>query len=402
MDSSPSARPPDVRILVVTDDGEAVALLQRSASELGAHYADTIDWSDCAADAASVAAVASAQRPMLAFVSADSTARAEPLCRALHEGAGDVLCVLLLPSADDGSLAELSTRYALLSVPRPTKQREAGLLLASAIGLARRLIGSVQEVERWRSESRTVAMLAGRIGHELGTHLGVGRSSASTISRLVRPLLALETPALAEAAHDILELAEISCRNLERAADISMQFKVFTGTQTRAEPTVADLVELVGNCVAMFEYETRARGITIAFRHGDAPIAWFGLQGDLVTVVANFFQNALRHAFPQRREGARIDIELSVQANGSPRLVFADNGAGISKAARARIFQPFFTTAPERGGTGLGLSTCREIVERNGGRLELVSGTTGATFVVELAPMTTPPTAPAKEAHDVI
>jgi two-component system NtrC family sensor kinase len=50
----------------------------------------------------------------------------------------------------------------------------------------------------------------------------------------------------------------------------------------------------------------------------------------------------------------------------------ADNGPGIAKAVRARLFETFFTTKGEEQGTGLGLAVSREIARGAGGDLALL------------------------------
>jgi signal transduction histidine kinase len=69
------------------------------------------------------------------------------------------------------------------------------------------------------------------------------------------------------------------------------------------------------------------------------------------------------------------------------RVVFQDNGAGISPDIMPRIFDPFFTTYPGR--VGLGLSICHGILSEHGGRIWAESQIgQGATFFVELPAIT--------------
>ncbi len=370
---------PETRVLLVADDSEPFQALRLASSELGA------SWSECRCDAENVAsAVTASGAPSVILLGATSREGAAAACDALRLPAAHILSVLLLPASHDGWASSLAERFALLCVPVPDGPQEAANVLASLITLARRLVSLVQATERWRTEVERVAMLASRIGHDIGTHFGVARTGVATILRLAKPLGVGTTPE-ADVARDILELAVLSSRNIERAEEIGAQFKRVAAAQARPEPALVDLVEVVADCVAMFAAEARTRGVSVRFHHDAPRIPWFGPAGDLVTVLANFFQNAFRHAFHVRRDGARIDVEASIRPDGRVRLSFADNGPGVPEALRVRLFEPFFTSAPDRGGTGLGLASCREIIEALGGRVDLSSKTDGAEFVVELA-----------------
>ena len=57
---------------------------------------------------------------------------------------------------------------------------------------------------------------------------------------------------------------------------------------------------------------------------------------------------------------------------------------GVPEADRVRVFDPFFTSKRESGGTGLGLPIARALAESRGGSLELEESARGACFVLTL------------------
>src|SRR5690606_2920482 len=91
-------------------------------------------------------------------------------------------------------------------------------------------------------------------------------------------------------------------------------------------------------------------------------------------VLLNLLKNAwdASRGLPAARQ--RIEIRLEV-AEGSLRILVRDYGSGLDEAARAQLFESFFTTKAD--GLGLGLSICRSIAEAHGGRLA-VAATDGA------------------------
>lgn len=94
-------------------------------------------------------------------------------------------------------------------------------------------------------------------------------------------------------------------------------------------------------------------------------------------VCANLVENALRYG-----ERAHIRIELGPDAAV---LVVGDEGPGIPAQERERVFEPFYRLEASRnresGGTGLGLTIVRRIVERHGGRIELADSRHGGLAV---------------------
>jgi NtrC-family two-component system sensor histidine kinase KinB len=87
-------------------------------------------------------------------------------------------------------------------------------------------------------------------------------------------------------------------------------------------------------------------------------------------VLDNLLDNALRHT----PAGGTIVLSLAI-AGGSNELELcvSDNGEGIAAHELQRVFDPFVQVGEKHGAAGLGLTLCREIVERHGGRIEAQS-----------------------------
>ena len=89
--------------------------------------------------------------------------------------------------------------------------------------------------------------------------------------------------------------------------------------------------------------------------------------------------------------GGQVLIKLDYdQANDTVDLVVRDTGVGIPADKLQRIFDPFFSTkkGPDetgKGGTGLGLSSCRNIIESHRGRIRVESTVgKGTAFTIKL------------------
>jgi signal transduction histidine kinase len=100
----------------------------------------------------------------------------------------------------------------------------------------------------------------------------------------------------------------------------------------------------------------------------------------ILRVLNNLVKNAVQ-SIPDGREG-RVKVEAQ-KSGAFIRIRVEDNGAGISPEQQEKIFTPYFTT--KSGGTGIGLSLCKNLVENNGGRVWFQSTPgQGSIFFVEV------------------
>ena len=169
----------------------------------------------------------------------------------------------------------------------------------------------------------------------------------------------------------------------QRAADLTRKLLAFARRQI-VDPRPLDLSDLVlttdpllrrvlGEDVELVTLPGHDLGQVIA----DA--------GQLEQVLVNLAINA-RQAMP---EGGKLTLETREEpaTAAGPRWVVLsvrDTGVGMDSSTRERLFEPFFTTRSE--GTGLGLATCRTIVEQAGGQIAVESAPGRGTSVTVRLP----------------
>jgi signal transduction histidine kinase len=94
-------------------------------------------------------------------------------------------------------------------------------------------------------------------------------------------------------------------------------------------------------------------------------------------VLANLADNAASHGTKTLTFAARA-------ADGRATITVSDDGTGISPGNRGRVFEPFFTTRREEGGTGMGLHIVKTLIEAHGGSIRLLDVAKGAAFEITL------------------
>jgi signal transduction histidine kinase len=150
------------------------------------------------------------------------------------------------------------------------------------------------------------------------------------------------------------------------------------------EPT--DLRQLVENTLVLLEREMHKYRVAVEKHFQPIPEAYVNAN-QIQQVLLNLLINA-RQAMPG---GGRLWIKLVHDAqSGMIDLVIRDSGCGIPPEKLPRIFDSFYTTksgpdASGKGGTGLGLSMCREIIEAHHGRIRVDSTVgKGTAFTLKL------------------
>jgi signal transduction histidine kinase len=162
---------------------------------------------------------------------------------------------------------------------------------------------------------------------------------------------------------------------------------------TGQEPT--DLAQLVDDTLLLLEREMNKYRITVERQFKPVPQVCLAAS-QIQQVLLNVLINA-RQAMPS---GGRVIVKIQPDAeNKTVDLVIRDFGPGIPPDKLPRIFEPFYTTktgpdASGKGGTGLGLSMCREIIEAHRGRIRVDSTVGKGTAFTLKFPVASAPAAP--------
>jgi signal transduction histidine kinase len=149
--------------------------------------------------------------------------------------------------------------------------------------------------------------------------------------------------------------------------------------------TKCDVARLVEEVLILTEKDLSKHRVQVETRFLSRPSVW-AVPGQIEQILVNLVINA-RQAMPN---GGRLRIEVRENETADlAEIKIADTGVGIPPEQLRQIFEPFFTTKePDeygRGGTGLGLSVCRQIIEQHHGRIRVESVVgKGSTFTVKL------------------
>ena len=240
----------------------------------------------------------------------------------------------------------------------------AAVALDNAEAYRRLQITQNQLVEQ--EKLAALGSLVAGVAHELNTPIGNSLLMASTLSDSSKRFLqqvqsgALRRSELERFCQTAEESSQLLVRSLGQAASLVTSFKQIAVDQTSDQRRVFDLATVcrevaltLGNRLRREEHELR-----LEVPEG---LALDSFPGPLGQVLTNLIINAMVHGLDGRK-GGLLQLQAEALDGERLRLLFSDNGRGISAENIGRIFDPFFTTRLGQGGSGLGLHISYNIV----------------------------------------
>ncbi|HJL16449.1 MAG TPA: ATP-binding protein [Sandaracinaceae bacterium LLY-WYZ-13_1] len=250
--------------------------------------------------------------------------------------------------------------------------------LSAMIAIRREATRERQLEAQLRASERMVALgtLAAGVAHEINNPLAYVLANIEHVTERLREG-ALDPAETAEA----LEAAQ---RGGERVRRIVADMNLLARERS-------DSVRPIDLCTVLDASATVARGlirpVARLVREYDGRPRVLANDGRLGQVALNLLVNAAQ-AIPAGADPTTHAVVLRA-GHDDGRVFFevSDDGVGMSRSVRERVFDPFYTTKPPGEGTGLGLSVCHQIVTGYGGSMDIESapgeGTTVRVWLAE-------------------
>jgi two-component system sensor histidine kinase SenX3 len=212
------------------------------------------------------------------------------------------------------------------------------------------------------------------ISHELKTPIGA---------------VSLLAEALVEASDDPAQVRKFAKRLIkesERLTRITKEIIELSRLQAHDALTKPDLVDIdhvVAIAIDQNQVVADSRKVQLV-GGGDAGAEVYGDEALLAVALHNLIANAVQYS----PKGARVGIGVNV-SKGVVEIAVTDQGGGIAEADLDRVFERFFRSDPARsrhtGGSGLGLSIVKHVIQNHGGDVRVWSQLgNGSTFTIRL------------------
>ncbi len=248
-------------------------------------------------------------------------------------------------------------------------------------------IAVLRDLSMQRGVERMKHTFVSVVSHELRTPLTSIRGA----------LALLADGSTGELPADAQAMVVMASRNCERLVDLVRDIidldKMRTG-QLVMEPEVLDLIRLLRETLRATLGYARLYKVRLLMPAQSGPI-WVRVDPRrMAQVMGNLLSNAIKFS----PEGGEVSVRLQVDAD-SCTVSVVDQGPGIPPEFRSQVFEKFAqadaTNTRARGGSGLGLSITRALVERMDGRIGFDCPTGGGTIFHVTLPLAPAPTRPA-------
>jgi signal transduction histidine kinase len=227
----------------------------------------------------------------------------------------------------------------------------------------------LEMARRLNARSSFISTFATHVSHELKSPL----TSIQGAAELLRD--DVEAPSMDD--EDRRKFLDNIIADANRLTKISVRLRDFARAENPVAVGAARLADTIAGLRSAFpSLELRAVGEL------DTPMRIS--EENAFIIFSNLADNAMRHG------SSMLDL-TATQRENLLLIKIADNGEGVSPNNRTQIFDSFFTTRRDSGGTGMGLAIVRAMLDAHGGAIRLADSDEGTVFELTILVADAPP-----------
>jgi len=219
-------------------------------------------------------------------------------------------------------------------------------------------------------ESEKMASLGGLVAgvaHEINTPIGIGITGSTHFLEMTNKLKKLYNDDemgeddFEDYLNSSVDLAKLININLSKATELIKSFKQIAVDQTSEEKRTFNLKQYLNEVLLSIGNVLKKTNLSVDIVCKPNIEIYF-YPGLLSQIISNLIMNSIIHAYDKESTG-KIILNAKVEEDNLT-ILYSDDGNGISSENLPKIFNPFFTTNRENGGSGLGLNIIYNIVTK--------------------------------------
>jgi PAS domain S-box-containing protein len=244
----------------------------------------------------------------------------------------------------------------------------------------------------------SLGSLVSGFSHEVNTPIGIAVTASSLVSDELNTLVNLYQNGTMARSHleSFFEKADeglqMLVKNLNRASELIGSFKQVAVDQASEALRTVNLSHYLQEVIRSLQPRIKRARVEVTIKaHEELNLTTY--PGSIAQILTNLVINSITHAFEQTATPKILICVENSTTSDSVKLIYQDNGCGMSEEISKHIFDPFFTTRRDEGGSGLGMNIVYKLItQKLNGKISCnTSQNNGTRFEIILPVQLRPP-----------
>lgn len=247
-----------------------------------------------------------------------------------------------------------------------------------------------QHIIEEKQKLEALSILISGLSHEINTPLGIGITATSIIESTIENIeqklssKSLNQNTLSSCLSTMKDSVSLLSSSLSHTADQVSNLQDLLICNEVVNYQLLELFSLVKSTFKKHKNMLNIQNVKYKIKHQEHDDTQAFIAADLLQqVLLILCKNSLEHGLVDA-DNPSISVEFENYLD-LIKLHYRDNGQGIAKSERIKVFNPFYTTNRSLGSNGMGLSLAKRIITQQlHGEISIVDSTSGVHFVITL------------------